>query len=92
VVRLDTTQLSGRSIPAVLLSAWHRPSVRVLLVSPGTTQYDIPVCGATGFVGQLVAEQLVSQYPADELLDSRLQGLRSPIPNAEKPDEGAKTD
>jgi len=25
------------------------------------------------------------------LLDSRLLGLRSPIPNAEKPDEGAKT-
>jgi len=52
---------------------------------------DIAVCGATGFVGQLVAEQLVSQYPADELLDSRLRGLRSPVPSAEKPDEDADT-
>ena len=38
-----------------------------LFVSPGTTPYDIVVWGATGFVGQLVAEHLVSQYPADEL-------------------------
>ena len=38
-----------------------------LLLSPGTTQYNIVVWVATGFVGQLVAEHLVSQYPTDEL-------------------------
>jgi len=37
------------------------------LVSPASNQYDIVVWGATGFVGQLVAEHLVTQYSAEEL-------------------------
>lgn len=36
-------------------------------VSPASNQYDIVVWGATGFVGQLVAEHLASQYSAEEL-------------------------